>query len=250
MNEIQRHQQILSLLERDSMISISFLVENLNISPATARRDIAKLDETGKLKKVRNGAERVENKQLWTPLTIQSTIHFDEKSRIAKAAASLCKENDSVVINCGSTAFLLGQELKGKKLQIITNYFPLANYLINEGHDQLVIIGGQYHHEQHIFLNPNLDTQNTYAGHWLFTSGKGLTASGLYKTNMLTAVNEQQMLSQIDQLVVVVDSSKVGRKSGMLFCPAQKIDIVITGKDADPEIIQALREQDVEIILV
>ncbi|GAM58602.1 transcriptional regulator ulaR [Vibrio ishigakensis] len=67
---------------------------------------------------------------------------------------------------------------------------------------------------------------------------------------MLTAVAEQQMLEQIDKLVVVVDSSKVGQRTGMLFCPAQKIDVVITGKDANPEVIEAIKRQGTEVILV
>lgn len=84
----------------------------------------------------------------------------------------------------------------------------------------------------------------------MFTSGKGLTENGLYKADMLTAVAEQQMLEQIDKLVVVVDSSKVGQRTGMLFCPAEKIDIVVTGKEADPKVVAALEAQGTQVILV
>ncbi len=51
----------------------------------------------------------------------------------------------------------------------------------------------------------------------MFTSGKGLTAEGLYKTDMLTAMAEQKMLSVVGKLVVLVDSSKIGERAGMLF---------------------------------
>lgn len=51
MNETQRHHEILSLLKENQIINVSFITEHFNISPATARRDIAKLDEQGKLKK-------------------------------------------------------------------------------------------------------------------------------------------------------------------------------------------------------
>lgn len=84
----------------------------------------------------------------------------------------------------------------------------------------------------------------------MFTSGKGLTEKGLYKTDMLTAVAEQQMLDQIDKLVVVVDSSKVGYRTGMLFCPVTKIDILVTGKNADPNVISAIEKQGTQVILV
>lgn len=251
MNETQRHHEILSLLKENQIINVSFITKHFDISPATARRDIAKLDEQGKLKKIRNGAERIEEKRLrWSPLNINSTDHYEEKSQIAMKAAELCQPGDSAVINCGSTAFLLGQQLCGKGVQIVTNYFPLASYLIEEEHEDVVLIGGQYNRTQGIFLNPALSTLMGYAGNWMFTSGKGLTETGLYKTNMLTAVAEQQMLDRIDKLVVVVDSSKVGSRTGMLFCPAEKIDYLITGKNADPKIIKAIEAQGTQVILV
>ncbi|BBG60609.1 HTH-type transcriptional regulator ulaR [Providencia rustigianii] len=249
MNETQRHYEILSLLKKNQIINVSFITDHFNISPATARRDIAKLDEQGKLKKIRNGAERIEEKRnKWSPLN--STDHYEEKSQIAVKAAELCQPGDSVVVNCGSTAFLLGQQLCGKGVQIVTNYFPLASYLIEEEHEDVVLIGGQYNRTQGIFLNPALSTLMGYAGNWMFTSGKGLTETGLYKTDMLTAVAEQQMLDRIDKLVVVVDSSKVGNRTGMLFCPTNKIDYLITGKNADPKIIQAIEAQGTHVILV
>jgi len=251
MNEVQRHHGILSLLEKRQSINVSHIIETFNVSPATARRDISKLDELGKLKKVRNGAERIyTKKKKWTPLNIDHTDHYEEKSQIAIKAAELCQPGDSVVINCGSTAFLLGQRLCGENVQIVTNYFPLASYLINEDHDDVIIIGGQYNKAQNIFLNPAPNSLGGYAGHWMFTSGKGLTEAGLYKADMLTAVAEQQMLEQIDTLVVVVDGSKVGQRTGMLFCPANKIDILITGKYADPKVIDAFKKQGTNVILV
>ncbi len=251
MNEAQRHESILSLLEENRSINITHIIEQFNVSPATARRDIAKLDELGKLKKVRNGAERIKNKKRhWTPLNIDSTEYYEEKSRIATAASQLCKKDDSVIINCGSTAFLLGQKLCNTDVQIITNYFPLANYLIYENHEDVIIIGGQYHKAQNIFINPSPSSLHGYGGNWMFTSGKGLTETGLYKTEMLTAVIEQQILEQVNTLVVVVDSSKIGQRVGMLFCPTHKIDILITGKEANPEMIKVIKEQGTKVILV
>ncbi|GLO63191.1 transcriptional regulator [Vibrio sp. MACH09] len=251
MNEVQRHSNILALLDEEHSIKVSTIIETFNVSPATARRDISKLDELGKLRKVRNGAERLESiKKIWSPLNVDNTEHYREKANIAAAAANLCDRGDSIVINCGSTAFMLGQELCGEDIKIITNYFPLASYLIERDHECVIITGGQYNKSKNIFLSPTPELSGTYAGHWMFTSGKGLTEQGLYKTDMLTAVAEQQMLEQVGKLVVVVDSSKVGQRSGMLFCPSTKIDFVVTGKDADPDVVSALRAKGIEVILV
>ncbi|WP_312745434.1 HTH-type transcriptional regulator UlaR [Cedecea neteri] len=251
MTEAQRHQILLDLLQQSGFITVEQAIERLGVSPATARRDINKLDESGKLKKVRNGAEVItQQRPRWTPMNIHLAQNHDEKTRIANAASQLVNPGESVVINCGSTAFLLGQQICGKPVQIITNYLPLANYLIEQEHDSVVIMGGQYNKSHSITLGPQDSETSLYAGHWMFTSGKGLTAEGLYKTDMLTAMAEQKMLSVIGKLVVLVDSSKVGQRAGMLFSRAEQIDLVITGKQADPEVVKKLQDRGVKVMLV
>lgn len=74
----------------------------------------------------------------------------------------------------------------------------------------------------------------------MFIFGKGLIEVGLYKIDMFIVVVEQQMLEQIDKLVVVVDSLKVGQCIGMLFCFISKIDIVITGKNVNVEVVKVI----------
>ena len=251
MTEAQRHQILLDLLAQAGFITVEQVISRLGISPATARRDINKLDESGKLKKVRNGAEAVnQQRPRWSPMNIHQAQNHDEKVRIAKAASQLVMPGESVVINCGSTAFLVGQEICGKPVQIITNYLPLANYLIEREHDSVIIMGGQYNRSHAITLSPQGSENSLYAGHWMFTSGKGLTAEGLYKTDMLTAMAEQKMLNVVGKLVVLVDSSKVGERAGMLFSRADEIDLLITGKQADPEILKKLEDQGVKVIRV
>lgn len=251
MTEAQRHQILLDLLAQTGFVTVEQVMSRLGISPATARRDINKLDKSGKLKKVRNGAEAIsEQRPRWTPMNIHQAQNLDEKVRIARAASQLIAPGESIVINCGSTAFLLGRELCGKPVQIITNYLPLANYLIDQEHDSVIIMGGQYNRSHAITLSPHGSENSLYAGHWMFTSGKGLTAEGLYKTDMLTAMAEQKMLSVVGKLAVLVDSSKIGERAGMLFSQAGQIDVVITGKQADAAILKQLEDQGVSVIRV
>lgn len=113
-----------------------------------------------------------------------------------------------------------------------------------------MIMGGQYNKSQSITLSPQDSENSLYAGHWMFTSGKGLTADGLYKTDMLTAMAEQNMLNVVGKLVVLVDSSKVGERAGMLFSRAEQISMVITGKNANPEILSKLEDQGVTVLRV
>ncbi|WGE31734.1 HTH-type transcriptional regulator UlaR [Actinobacillus genomosp. 2] len=247
MNENFRHKKLLSLLEAKQMLSTLEIMNLLNISPATARRDINKLSEQKKLRKVRNGAEAI-NKH--TSLTQEKTINnLEEKRRIAEAASKLCKEGDSVILTCGSTMQLLGQVLCGQKLQIITNFLPLANELIEQQHDDVVIMGGQYNKNKQVTLSLNQQNEFMYAANIMFTSGKGFTQEGLFKTDMIIANSEAQMSSKASKYVVLLDSTKLGKEIGMLFREIDDVDILITGKEADPKMLKLIRDKGVEIIL-
>lgn len=245
MNENYRHRQLLDLLTERKALSTQEIIELLGISPATARRDINKLSEQGRLYKVRNGAEAISVGFIPSNREIKNN---DEKQRIAEAASKLCKEGDSVVLTCGSTMSMLGSRLCGQRLQIITNYLPLANHLIDHNHDDVVILGGQYNKNKAITLSIS-GNEMSYAANIMFTSGKGFTLEGLYKTDMIIAHSENQISSKAQKYVVLLDSIKLGKRVGMLFSELSKIDILITGSEADPEIIKQLREKGLEVIL-
>ncbi len=249
MNENYRHRKLLNLLDEHQILSTAQIIQLLDVSPATARRDINKLNQMGKLTKVRNGAEKI-NIGAAAELSQDSPVNnFSEKQRIAERASLLCQDGDSVVITCGTTMQMLGHCLNGRRLQIITNYLPLANALIEQEHDDIVIIGGQYNKAKQVTLSLNNQNDAVYAANIMFTSGKGFTAEGLYKTDMIIANSERQMSSKVSKYVVVLDSSKLGKQVGMLFSELKNIDVLVTGKEADPEIINDLRNKGLEIIL-
>ena len=249
MNENYRHRQLLNLLDERKVLSTNEIIKLLDISPATARRDITKLSEQGRLRKVRNGAESIKNTYSFNLNNAGYINNIAEKQRIAEVASTLCQDGESVMLTCGSTMLMLGSSLCGRDLQIITNFLPLANHLIENNHDDVVIMGGQYNKNKAITLSLNSENEIMYAANTMFTSGKGITEEGLYKTDMIIANSEQRILSKVGRLIVLLDSTKLGQRVGMLFSRLKDIDILITGKNADPNIVAKLRAMGLEIIL-
>ncbi|MGN5129720.1 HTH-type transcriptional regulator UlaR [Aeromonas hydrophila] len=186
----------------------------------------------------------------WSPLDSNESPNHSQKMRIAQAAAALIKPGENAVINCGSTAFVLGEEICEQDVQVITNYFPLANYLIENDHDGVVIIGGQYNKSQSITLAPQNEISSLYTGHWVFTSGKGVTADGLYKVDMLTAMAEQKMINQSADWWYWLTAARWGNGQACCFAPPARSTILITGKDADKEVIEQIKSKDVQVIQV
>ncbi|QLB12160.1 DeoR family transcriptional regulator [Bisgaardia hudsonensis] len=254
MNEQIRHANLLKLLEQKGILSVPELVDFLKVSPATVRRDITKLSTEGKLKKIRNGIETISyffNETQSNKLKKIDNLkisNLDEKTRIANKAATLCKDGESVILTCGTTMMVLGRTLCKRNLQVITNFLPLANYLIENDHESVVITGGQYNKNQAITLYSN-NLNDAFYADIVFTSGKGLTTQGLYKTDVLIANSEQQILPKTSKLVVLLDSSKLDKAVGMLFTELKNISLLITGKEANPHIINKLRASGLNIIL-
>lgn len=252
MNEQHRHLKLLALLEKRRALATQDLVNLLDISPATARRDISKLDAQGRLRKVRNGVEALPSMSPDVPHNNKAhkdINHFDEKQRIADAAATLCPDGSSVVLTCGSTMMMLAKALCRREVQVITNYLPLANKLIAGDHHDVVILGGQYNKNKGVTLSLNND-ESIYAANIMFTSGKGFSEEGLYKNDMLIAHSEQKLVKKAEKLIVLLDSSKLGKEVGMLFAALDAVDLLITGEEAEHTAVNALRNRGLNVLLV
>ncbi|AJQ97622.1 HTH-type transcriptional regulator UlaR [Gynuella sunshinyii] len=255
MNESSRHRKILQYLSEHTSATVTELVDFLDKSPATIRRDITKLDESKKLKKVRNGAERIaielhqNDHALKSLYPNMSDIHnVIENDRIARKAVELCMEKDNVFISEGAATFLMGRYLLSRNIQVYTNYMPLATYLITEDFPHLIVLGGQYVKNQNLLVSP--DRHKNYQGRYLFCSGDGITESGLTKSGLLAFMEEKKLVEHVDKIVALIDSDKIGVIGGVLLFSLDELDIVITGKDADPEIITQLKEKNIAVYLV
>ncbi|ANS86875.1 HTH-type transcriptional regulator UlaR [Vibrio scophthalmi] len=258
MNEVQRHRRLLEYLENHTYISTNDYVEMLDISLSTARRDITKLAEEGRLTKMRNGAEAIRHDEQIS--SAHATSHFipaemdidnyDAKVRIARAAADLCEENDSVIVSGSNTTFLMGEHLAGHNIQVITNFMPLAYQLIQANHPSLIILGGQYLPERHITISPDAESADEHSSRFVFFTGTGITKAGVYTSDILVYMAEKKLLEYGDRLIALMDSSKIGKHGGKLLACASQLDTLITDESADKETLQSLVEAGVKIILV
>lgn len=255
MDERARHKKLLAYLDKYSVATVDEFVEYLNCSPATVRRDINKLNATHKLVKIRNGAERIlapEESGLFHLKdffpTISKINNFEEKNRIAQKAVEICQDKDNIFISEGKTTFLMGKYLTERDVQVYSNYMPLVTYLISHAFSHLVVLGGQYIRSQSLLVLP--DRNIPFKGRYLFCTGDGLTETGLSKSGLLTFMEEKKLLKQVDKVVVMVDSQKMNVMGGILLASLSEIDIVITGIEADKNMVNILKENDIEIHLV
>lgn len=255
MLERERHHLILKLIEDRSVVSVSDLVELLSASEATIRRDINAMADRGEVRRVRGGAEALRPRHQThlgaTHFSAEESIAVSQKYAIAKAAAALLEDGDSIVINGGTTTYQLADFLRHKKLDILTNSFPLATELARYPALRVNIPGGRVYPQQNIILSPfEQNTSQHFWGRILFAGCYGLNAFGVMETDPLIARSVLSMLSCAEKLVILADSRKLRQRSSLIVAPLSRVSMVITDEGADEADQDMLRSAGIEVVIV
>lgn len=257
MLEKQRQQLILDILAERNFASVRLLTEQLSSSEATIRRDIIKLSKQQKLRKIRGGAEVLNSPALKKPRLNSSTFLVDKekhaatKRLIAEKAVSLCQDGESIIINGGSSTYMMGEFLANRQVDVLTNSFYLAQDLIANSDNQITLPGGEIYRRQGIVLSAfDNDTIQYYHGSKMFMGTPGIGEFGVMESDPLLIRAEQKLRKQADKLVILADSSKFGKRSNFIFEPLDNIDVVITDDDAPADLLTLFASRGIEVMTV
>jgi len=254
MHELERQKIILSAVQSKAVATVTELVELTASSEATIRRDIASLHMSKQLRRVRGGAEALlpptHSSLAGRPFSVNKSLHIIQKQAIAREAVALCSDGDDIIINGGTTTYQMVHLLSNRQMQIFTNSFPLAEHLLQHSKNQLTLPGGSIYREQNIILSPyeNDVTQNFCASR-MFMGAHSVGRLGLMESDPLVIQSEQKLLKQADELVVLADSSKFERRSSLLICSLQRIDVLITDEGISDSSVNMLEQADVKVIV-
>ncbi len=238
MHEKERHRLILNAVVEKPVATVGELVDLTGASEATIRRDIAALHLSKRLRRVRGGAEALHPPQFpglaGRPFRVNETINIAQKQAIAREAVALCEDGDAIIVNGGTTTFQMVHPLSTRRMQVFTNAFGIADYLLRHSKNTVLLPGGTIYREQNIILSPfeNDVTRNFYARR-MFMGAQGLGPLGLMEADPLLIQAEQKLIDQADELVVLVDSSKFARRSSLILCGLARIARVITDDGID-----------------
>ena len=258
MLESQRHQMLLEVLAKHQFMRVGDLTRALAASEATVRRDINKLSAQHQFVKIRGGAQSLEHagpgtvkKQLNSePFSSSAEQNRAAKVAIAQRAVAMCNDGDSIIINGGSSTFMMGQFLRDRSLNIMTNSFVLATELAANTDNQITLPGGELYREQGIILSAfDDDTIQHYSAKIMFMGSPAINERGVMESDPLLIRSEQKLRRQAEKLVVLADSSKLGAHSHLLFCQLSDVDVVITNEGADEDMLTTLRRHGVEVII-
>jgi DeoR family ulaG and ulaABCDEF operon transcriptional repressor len=251
-----RRKRLLKLLAEHHEASVPQLVDWLSSSPATVRRDIVWLAERNLLTRTRGGAENLPQKRRNFSLsgeTFQNNIesYAAQKRAIARMGASMCADGESIIINGGTTTHMMVEFLVDKQLKILTNSFLMAEQLLRTSENEIIVPGGKVYREQNVILSPfdNDITQHHYAAK-MFMGIYGLSMLGLMEADPLLIQAEKRLIGQAESLIVLADSSKFRRKTGLILCGLNRVSCVVTDTGASDAAVQMLEQHGVKVITV
>ncbi|MCZ8370542.1 MAG: DeoR/GlpR family DNA-binding transcription regulator [Porphyrobacter sp.] len=237
MHAAERQKRILEALRPTGFVSYRDLEILLDASPATIRRDLARMDDEGAIARVHGGAKLPDSGNaslLGTPFDQNITRHLSAKQAIGKAAAMLCAPGEGVMIDGGTTTLQMCPHLDGLGLQVLTNSLHIVNALLPQAGTRILLPSGAVFREQNIILAPaGEDSMPRFHAPRLFMGAAAVGPQGAMQADPVLVAAERRLIDRADEVILLVDSSKFVSRSGTIVCGLDEVDILITDAGID-----------------
>ncbi|CAN5623649.1 DeoR/GlpR family DNA-binding transcription regulator [soil metagenome] len=245
----ERHNEIIKLVREKRRMNFVDLQRLLKVSPATLRRDLTELEESGDIIRVHGG--------VLDPSYVRSEISFDErllknnsaKKAIAKKVASLIPPGASVFIDAGSTCLEAGKALLGRKdLRIITHSVLLLEASLR-GEADILCLGGQLRKISGALIgSAALGALAQLKVDFALLAASGLDAiEGCSTTELSEAEMKKAIISRAARKILLADHTKWQKPSTVLFAPWPSLNDWITDRPLSPKESKSLRASGLTI---
>jgi DeoR/GlpR family transcriptional regulator of sugar metabolism len=246
----ERRQRVLDLVRKRGYVALADLVEAIQTSESTVRRDVEYWHREGVLRKTHGGAVYLGGGHTLPPLEERAASQLEEKQLVARAAVARIRDGDSVLLDGGTTTLEVARLLVGRPVQIVTNSLPIASLFAGRNESDLVLLGGYVYPRTGVALGPwTVRMMEDIHVHQAVLSVGGITDKGLFNSNLLLVETERQMMRCADEVVVVADHTKIGRPALAFLCELATIDTLIVDPGLDDEQRTLLDQNDVRIIV-
>jgi DeoR family transcriptional regulator, fructose operon transcriptional repressor len=252
MFEMQRHLEIMSMLEEQRGVRVSDLSRRFGVSRNTIRRDFSKLSGQGLIEVSRGGAILKKDAIESASFFLRSDEHLEEKVRIAEKAAELINDGDSIILGAGTTVAQIGKAIKNKKrdLKVVTNALSIIQELMDAKNITLVLVGGVINEGERSFVGFHaVDLIKQFHVNKAFLSCSGVTSEVVSNNDTYEVEIKRAIRSISERLILVTIHERIGRLSLVPVMKTKEIDSIITGSGGSTAEIEKIRNAGVEVFI-
>lgn len=247
----QRRADIIELIRKNGSVRVSEISRLYSVSEVTVRSDLEHLESQGQLSRVHGGAVGTGKLYANMDLSERYMTNAASKRELADLAADLIENNDTIMMNAGTTIAYVLHAIQGKKnISIVTNSIQNALEISSHPEVNVILLGGEIDAKyQFTYGNDTLAQLERYHANKCIISVDGINVRDgltLYYSNESGIV--RKMIGASDRVIVVADSSKLGRSAFSRVAALSDVDVLVTNKKRGSEEIAALREMGSEII--
>ena len=249
----ERRQRLINILKEQPGLRVPEVAELLGVSEGTIRNDLNSLAGSGQVTRVRGGGVVLEDWQSRSPIfTTRLMVHRAAKQAIARQAASLVQDNDSIILDSSTSSYYLAVNLKEfRDLTVITNGIESARELAKNSSNTVILLGGVLRVDgtainvpmtEHILTEYHIKTA--------FLSCSGFTLeSGATEVDIYEAQIKRKFIASSGSIVALIDSSKFGRADLTSFACLEQITRLFTDTELAPAWVKKIKQAGVSFSL-
>lgn len=235
------------------------MTTELTASPASIRRDLARLEEQGLVHRTHGGA-MLAGKAVYEPFRFDASFQVREerfaveKQRIAQAAAELVKDRETIGLSPGTTTTMIARQLRHRSgIHIITNAVNIGMELSSITALETTLTGGSMRWAgAYSLIGPSaIETLSMFVLDRVFLGVTGMDPErGATMIESEEAAVLRVMVRQAREVIVVADSSKMGMVSPAVICTPREIDLLITNDGISDEATRAFAASEIRVLAV
>lgn len=250
----ERQQAIAAQVISRGRASVTELAQTFDVTTETVRRDLAVLDRAGVLRRVHGGAVPIRALHLVEPSVDQrQATRSAHKKAVARAAADFFPQaGAAMLLDAGTTTAQLAALLPSdRELLVVTNSIPIAARLAGLASVSLQVLGGRVRGlTQACVGDLAVSTLEALRVDIAFVGANGITLRhGLSTPDPDEAAVKRAMVACANFVVVVADSSKIGREEFVSFAPIESLDVLVTDAEISAEDRAALVAEGLEVVV-
>lgn len=253
MTTYARRQALIELLRRQPGLRLPEIAAALGVSAGTVRNDLNALEAEGRLTRFHGGAVLLEQRAFsHTSFAERHHEHAAEKETIARCAAHLVQDGDSILLDASSTVYYFALALEAKqRLRVVTNGLDVARLLAKNPSNTVILIGGTLNQDGSsvtgLFSEQALRDLHV---HKAFVSCSGFSLErGLTEVHLAEAQLKRIAIESAQQVFALVDSSKLGREDLTPFARAGQICCLYTDAGIRPEWRERLQQAGISLTI-